>query len=334
MGYRLDWTNEQREEFFFLLQKNYPLKWSAFAREIGVHPRSLCDWRLGKTHMPVEILNNLMGKFSVELRQPFSIVNESVYRSKAGKIGAQARMVKHGQLGTNEGRRRGGINAMKALQGKGNNFIFAKMINYPRLNSELAEFIGIMIGDGNISPYQLQITGCESTDSSYKHYVQELGLSLFGIPGAISMRKDKDCWNVTFSSVLAVKYLLSLGLPMGDKIKNNVDIPGSIINSSLVVDCLRGMFDTDGCIFLDKHTIKEKKYYHMGLAYTIYAQRLLDSTYQALKSLGFSPTISIRRNLLIRKQEEVKRFFSEVVPRNEKHWRRYQEFLHIRGEVG
>lgn len=44
-----------------------------------------------------------------------------------------------------------------------------------------------------------------------------------------------------------------LGLSIGDKIKNKVEIPNWIFNhKKYLLSCIRGLFDTDGCCYLTK----------------------------------------------------------------------------------
>ncbi len=209
-----------------------------------------------------------------------------------------------------------------------------KEIQIPAKNPLLAEFLGALVGDGGITRYQVKVTGRESTDAQYKKYIQILGEGLFNINSSIFVRGDCDCWIVIFSSVKMVEWLAKEGLPPGNKLHRELTIPEWIFQDPNNLKAyIRGLFDTDGCVYLDKHLINGKMYFNLGVAITSYNPQLVKKTVEGLKKLQFSPTISIRRNILLRKAKDIEMFFCEIKPGNQKHWDRYKEFLQVRRGV-
>jgi len=100
-----------------------------------------------------------------------------------------------------------------------------KNINKPDLSEELAEFVGIVLGDGSITKYQLTIT-LNQNEEQYISFVGNLTEKLFSIKPKIIHRKDQSVKNIVISSKNLVEFLIDdLGLKNGNKVKQNVDIP-------------------------------------------------------------------------------------------------------------
>ena len=121
---------------------------------------------------------------------------------------------------------------------------------------ELAEFIGIMIGDGNIfidskrSNYQARIFGNKYRDRDYiVNYVAPLISKLFNVNPRIKEGKLNEII-LTANNKEFVKKLLDLGLKSGNKLESNIGIPSWIFSDEKsVISCVRGLIDTNGCVF-------------------------------------------------------------------------------------
>jgi hypothetical protein len=137
------------------------------------------------------------------------------------------------------------------------------------VNEELAEYIGIMLGDGGITANQCTITLNREADCDYINYVSSLGEKLFGEkPKKFYHKKDKAV-KLYYNGSLLVRYFLSLGLKIGSKVKQQVSIPDWIYSSlQFKIACIRGLMDTDGGVFLYKKTINEKKYIYKKICFS------------------------------------------------------------------
>lgn len=82
--------------------------------------------------------------------------------------------------------------------------------------------------------------------------------------------------------------------------------------------CLGGLIDTDGCMHVDKHTIKHRIYKNIGLNFTNYSVPLLDFVYESLKSCGFHPTRNTSHSVCLRKEKEIVQYMECVGTSNEK----------------
>lgn len=169
-----------------------------------------------------------------------------------------------------------------------------KEVVLPKHSVCLAEFFGIMLGDGGINnSWQANITLNAIKDKDYSAYVLGLCHTLFGIIPPIRKRKGKQAVVVSLASTTVVDFLVEQGLPRGNKLKNGLQIPQWILrNKKYRVACVRGLVDTDGCIFVHKHNVAGKTYQNIGLCFTSYSPELLGQVATILEEFSIIPHIS------------------------------------------
>src|SRR3989344_8473434 len=118
-------------------------------------------------------------------------------------------------------------------------------INIPRTHTpELAEFFGIMLGDGKLSKYQI-VVNLGDKEMEYAKQVVDLIKNVFGALPKIAIRKTgyKD---VYLGSIDLSSWFMKEGL-VYNKVLKQVAAPKWIFqNSSFISGFLRGFFDTDG----------------------------------------------------------------------------------------
>lgn len=121
-------------------------------------------------------------------------------------------------------------------------------------NEKLAEFIGIMLGDGSIYDgkrvKRIEIVLNKTDDY---HYAKNFILPLFKRLFNKELRIRNFVWNAIglyINSKQVVDDLKKFGLIPGNKIKHQVGIPFWVFdNVEWLKSCVRGLVDTDGCIF-------------------------------------------------------------------------------------
>ncbi|MBI2542682.1 MAG: hypothetical protein HYW24_00640 [Candidatus Aenigmarchaeota archaeon] len=139
-----------------------------------------------------------------------------------------------------------------------------KRIIIPKeMGPELAEEIGIHIGDGSLlirpesGHYEYYV--CLSIEEKdYMKYVCRIIHSLYSLKVKPKERPLDGSLYTLFSSKQLAMYKLSLGLPSGDK--GQITIPKVVFDSKFVLDCIRGIFDTDGSLTFKKK-YKDVHYY-------------------------------------------------------------------------
>ncbi len=187
-------------------------------------------------------------------------------------------------------------------------FSFTQPIKKVRVNEHLAEFIGIMLGDGNIYENRIHIA-FDKRNKIHTNHVRNLFESLFGIQLREKMYKETNqlylyCYNKDL-----VQKLIQLGLKRGNKIKNLVRIPEWIKqNRKYSMFCIRGLIDTDGCVYKCK---REKQTY---IKFTNFNPKLLEDFKEIVKNLGYSFAKSNIRNACLYRKSEVAKFIEEIKP--------------------
>ena len=123
-------------------------------------------------------------------------------------------------------------------------------------NSKLAELIGIILGDGNVyysrgRKYLLRISSNQAEEVRYRYYTKSLMEDIFNFTPKIYRKKNKNGIDLVIYSKLIIESLIGTGIIPGDKVKNQVSVPEWIKKSKdFQIGCLRGLFDTDGSIYL------------------------------------------------------------------------------------
>lgn len=274
-----------------------------------------------------EVANNLSRRFKVPLPLPKEIRKEFWSTSKAGKKGALLSYQKYGNPGTQEGRRKGGLRSglLRRLYPerypKGN----LNRINKMPHSLELAELIGIILGDGSLTRYQLSIYFNASTDKEYALYVSALINRLVGLKPYWKIRENFNCIMLRVSSAELIRFLVLNGQKIGDKIKNGSTIPDWIINNrDYAKACLRGLIDTDGNI--------ARKNYHartlaMQITFTSHSIILLKQVRDILNNNGFTPSKITRSQIHLTRKADVRKYIKEIGFNNPKHLQRYKNYL-------
>jgi hypothetical protein len=177
---------------------------------------------------------------------------------------------------------------------------------FPERSRELAELIGVTLGDGNIFQFkrcQRLTISCNSSYKAYTEHVRDLVGGVLKKEPSVLNRSQANCSDVRIYMQDIDK---ALGLPVGNKIKNSVEIPEWIFGRKpYLIKCLKGLFETDG------HYGLNRKFYVEYIQFCNKSGSLKLSVFRALKSLGYSPQLGSTYVRLARKME-VRRFIREV----------------------
>lgn len=334
------YKGEQRK-FLDKVHREKKLNWSGIADICGISQRTLRDWRKEKFYMKYETAQMLAKETSVSLYPPKKILPDYWSTKKASPIGAKIRYKIYGNPGTAEGRKRGGINSQRKFQENNGSvkelkFKIRKHIKIPNTSSKLAEFIGIILGDGGMTSNQLVITFNKETDKQHSIYMQSLIKELFGISSSIvhpGSYKDKAD-NIVVSSRNLIEFLLKKNLGIGNKIRNRADIPAWIKDEKdYKIACVRGLMDTDGSFYSYRHKVNGKTYDSFAICFTNHSTPLLNSVYDILEELQFKPSRTEWRVYLYKKKD-IAAYVDNVGSNNPKHMRKYQIYVQNKERYG
>lgn len=188
-----------------------------------------------------------------------------------------------------------------------------------------------MLGDGGINnPWQANITLNAVADKQYANFLVGRCKKLFNVFPAVRKRKSSQGLVISIASTTVVDFLVNKGLPRGNKIKSGLRIPAWILlRKTYRIACVRGLVDTDGCLYVHVHRIAGKAYKNIGLCFTSYSQELLMQVALIFEQSGILAHISADgRKLYLYRADAVERYLRIIGTSNErilrvyKNWRR------------
>ena len=292
-------TGKQKE---LILEAKKSLSWVKLASKLNINARYL----------------------SQELKNEKRLLKDSIYEElkEITKINYDKFIDK--KLEDNWGKSKGGLNS----EGSTIN------IKFPEKDERLAELIGAILGDGNISyhkgykigVYQVNITGHKELDKDYHlNYLSNIFRELFNIKTIELLAKKNNGRHLVATSRKLVEFLIKDGLKAGNKIKNKTTIPLWIWEKdSYLKACLRGLIDTDGSIF----RMSNKDPNLLRISFTNYNLTLINDARKAFTMLGLSPSKIIKnKQFFLSRKADISKYLKEIGFSNKKHTERLEKFI-------
>ncbi|MEK7124521.1 MAG: hypothetical protein AAB877_02460 [Patescibacteria group bacterium] len=298
------------------------------AKFCNLSERTIRDWKREKFLMQKNAMEILCNKSNVPL--PKSFKERDDYWSANPYKGAMASIKKYGRVGGSQKYQKKKWYEWWNNIGKHQNhgcIIKPLSIRNPKLSKSLAEFTGIILGDGSITKQQILIFTNMIEDKEYGYFISQLIERLFNVRPSIHFRVKETLMRISVSRMQLVSFCNErLGLKTGNKIKMQVDIPGWIKgNLEFEKACTRGLMDTDGCLFWECHNIKSKKYCYPRLSFVTASVPLRNSVVNILQKLGLNPKVrgANQRYIQIEDKEKIAEYFKLIGSSNPKHLNRY-----------
>lgn len=208
----------------------------------------------------------------------------------------------------------------------------------PELDSDLGEFVGVLLGDGSVGRYEcragkkikiqyrVKVTGDATEDLPYfKDFLFPLMTRLFGKEPILRFKRKERTMELAYFGKELYEFLIGLGLASSPK-RNRAIIPPFIFDKNLEVHFLRGLFDTDGCLVFDKQ--RRDVHYYPRIEIKMLPCPMRDQLLSILSKLGFRYIISAQPNESLRIQMNgrkiVKKWIDVVRFNNQKHITKYR----------
>ena len=310
----------------FLEEVGKKLTLKEMAHICACSPRTVYDWRREKFAMSNECAQILSRHAGIPIPATVITRNRYAHTRAAGQKGAQAVQAKYGRVPVDEARRKRAWRTWWQSEGKSaaNALLQPRPIRRPKRNLELAEFIGIVMGDGGISDYQAVVTLHDTTDLEYGTFVVRLAEKLFGVRPSVYHHAKYAANNIVISRRELVRFLHRTGLPIGNKVRQQFDIPGWIKKSKkLSVACVRGLVDTDGCVIVHRYRVRAKLYRYKKLSFTSRSRPLQQSVAEILTDLGMHVRIA-GYDVRLDSIADMQKYFALIGTHNPKHLKRYR----------
>ncbi len=319
----------KQKKFIINAKKGLNLTWNQFAKILNISTRNLTDWKNEKFHISFNAVKIICRKTKIKIPKNIKIKEPFWYVNKGARIGGIVVYKKYGHIGGDPEKRKKKWYEWWEREGRFKKHpIINKTlpIKKPRKSEELAEFTGIVMGDGGISKYQLTITLSFKDDKEYIKFVVKLIKKLFGVNPNVYRREKDSVDNIVVSRTKLIKFCVEkLGLKIGNKVKQQIDIPDWIKrNRNFRIACVRGLVDTDGSVFTHTYTSNGKLYSYKKLAFTNHSKPLILSVYKIIKGLGLNARLAQKESeVRIDSIKDMKRYFQIISSHNPKHLRRY-----------
>lgn len=314
---RIVLQKDKQKEFVEALLNRISTKEAS--RFCGLSERTIRDWRRGKFTIDLAAAKILCKKTGVPLPKEAEIKNDYWYVVLGAYKGAMTCLKKYGCVGGNPENRKQKWREWWEKEGKNkrlNKGIFAKKpFEKPEYSEELAEFVGILLGDGCISQNQITITFNAKDENGHLLFVADLVKKLFNIPFGIYRDKKFNVVDLVISRSGLIDFLVQdVGLKRGNKVRQQVDVPNWIKeNKKFLTACVRGLIDTDGTVFMHSYKVNNKIYHYKKLAFSNQSKPLIAVVYQFLKDSGLSPRItSDKKDVRLDSISDMKHYFEVV----------------------
>lgn len=197
-------------------------------------------------------------------------------------------------------------------------------------DKQLAELIGIILGDGSLyfnkkhKVHQLVITGHIKNDRKYyENFVLPLLERKFGKFFKLKFYNERNAIRIRCQRKYVIEKIVGLGIPIGNKIKNNVRIPDWIFSSkNLLKSCVCGLIDTDGSV----SPITGRNYSYIWFNSNVPA--LQKSFSKAMKILKFKTSKWTHRKrrtsqIFIGSKSMIRKYYKEISFNNPYHKNRF-----------
>lgn len=291
--------------------------------------RTIRDWHREKFSMDLNALRELCQKTDIPFPSNAKLKDDYWYTANGSSAGGIAVFKKYGRIGGDPKYRKKKWYEWWEKKGKYNTTFIntPKPIRKPDFSQDLAEFVGIVLGDGGINQRQVVITLHHKDDKEYSKFVVALTKKLFRVPVGTCYRKEGSVVNYIVSRSELVRFCVTkLGLKQGNKVKQQVDIPDWVKQNKLYsIACVRGLVDTDGCIFTHKYKVKAKVYSYKKFSFTSYSTPLRHSVFNILKENKLNPRLARKRDVRLDSIEDMQKYFEIFGSHNPKHWEKIEK---------
>ena len=185
-----------------------------------------------------------------------------------------------------------------------------------KYSAELSEMVGILLGDGHLSPTQVTVTLGKKDE--YTGYVSNLMERLFKVRPKVATTKDGH-YVIYLGSVRLVRWFLDMGLAF-NKVNSQVDMPRWCFrNESYMRNVIRGLIDTDGSVY-------KLKSGNSQISFCNRSSPLLNSARLLLINLGFNPSRISGFNIYLTRKKDLSKYYREIGFNNKKNKKRFLEF--------
>lgn len=294
MEKRLKFPEGKQKEFLINSKKELKLNWSSFAEKLNVNVGTLEKaYRYELCSLPYKLFKNIchLRKISVKnIMRDYKIrlIIFDPSRVIGRKVMGETRIIlPESNITFRLKPKEFNLSMIKPSQ-----FDRLKKISFPKnLTPELAEEIGISLGDGFLSnkKFEYRLKGNKNEKEYYDIFLKTLYKNLFSVK--VNIKEYETTYGFELYSKAFWEFKAKcLGLPIGRK--NNAILPVviKVKDENILTAFIRGIFDTDGSVsFIHKYGLGG---YYPIISITLKPKRLLFGIANILDMLGLEPRVN------------------------------------------
>lgn len=288
-------------------------------------PRSTLEkWFYGKRYIPAQFIPQ-------QFLTPANILQnkqEQWGQIKGGQKTYRLILKKYGISEIRKRQQRGGINSSKKR-----NEHLQHSFSIDATDARFLEFYGALLGDGWLSSLSYQyktrrsywwigISGHAQLDRQYLQYLSTIIRTLFQRKITTKFKKNSQGMEILFCHKPLILFLnKTMKFPIGPK--TNLAIDHTIAtNWDHIKPVLRGIFDTDGCFYLDKTPAKRP---YPCISIHMHAPKLLSQVNKQLLAHQYTPQFTTNR-IVLKGSKQINKWMQEIGSNNQKHISKYQRW--------
>ncbi|MES3031766.1 MAG: LAGLIDADG family homing endonuclease [Patescibacteria group bacterium] len=329
---RIKFNKPGTQRNFILKTRNIlGLTKGGLAKRLHISQRTLADWAREKITISQVAAETMSILSNIPIPKRHSIIDWRIRFQRAGEVGGKNKFLKYGSVSVNEKYRKEKWqewwDRVGQYKKRPKNFQSLLKIKIPKKNKSLAEFVGIMLGDGGIAPYHVSIS-LSDQEMNYIAYIKKLSYQLFGVLPKVYKRKKAEAVDLVIQRKQLVDFCQHIGLVLGNKVRQQIDIPQWVKESEIFSRaCIRGLVDTDGCFFQHNYIVKGQKYSYLKMAFTSASFPLVLSVARMLTKFGFRIRISKnKKDARIEDTQYVLKYIKEIGSHNSKHLQKIEKW--------
>lgn len=308
-----------------------------FALKLNLLPRTVQNWSVEKHHLPkiqFEKIIEIEPDLKVYEKYIKCFKNSNWGQQLGGKNCYKIIIQKYGYEEI-ERRQRNGLEKARKLI-KSGMVRQSKPIIIDLTNEKFLEFYGLLLGDGWLSKsynkkydkiiWTIGVSGHSENDRQYLlEKVKPMIKEMFNRKAYVKFKKDCRGMEIIFGHKNLIKFMNEqLDFPIG--IKNNLTINEDISKDwNRLKFVIRGIFDTDGSIYLDKTPVGKP---YPTISISMKAPILISQIRKMLLENGFK--VQLRKDkdeIKLKGYKQVNKWFNEIGSSNENHLKKYRVWL-------
>ncbi len=263
---KVKFSNDDLRKSFFDSIKTSEKTWKEIRNHHNISKSVFDGYKSGRFLIPEELFLNFVNLLTYPLKKEV-FENIEMFPDNYGQVkgGKNAYKINFNKFW--DGRKKGLISFVKSKKKRTRQI--KKFLFDISISPEICEFVGAFIGDGffncyNNKNYQIELTGDSEKDISYhRDYLTPNISKVFpNLRPKFYKSKFKNVIRVRFYSKELFFFLKDVFGFIPGKKAHTVKIPQKILilPKNFIYSTVRGIFDTDGGIYMDKRKIYKKPY--------------------------------------------------------------------------